>query len=45
LSTRHFTPITDAIVTPAHDRVSFKEEIVVVNLACALFYAPNSSRA
>ncbi len=45
LSTRHFTPITDAIVTPALDGVSFKEEIVIVNLACALFYAPNTNGA
>lgn len=45
LSTRHFTPITDATVTPAFDGVSFKEEIVIVNLACALFYAPNTRSA
>jgi len=43
LSTRHFVPITDATVTPAHDGASFKEEIVIVNLACALFYAPHIS--
>ncbi len=45
LSTRHFTPITNAIITPAIDGVSFKEEIVIVNLACALFYAPHTSGA
>ena len=43
LSTRHFTPITDATVTPALDWVSFKEAVVIVNLACALFYAPHPS--
>lgn len=41
LSTRHFTPVTDAVVTPAHDCPSFKEEVVILNLACALFYAPH----
>lgn len=40
LSTRHFTPITDAVITPANGGPSLKEKAVILNLACALFYAP-----
>jgi hypothetical protein len=39
LANRQFTPVTDATITRAGDGVSFKEEIVIVNLACTLTYA------
>ena len=45
LASRHFTPVTDAVITPAHDGSPFQEGIIVVNLACALFYAPDTSGA
>jgi len=35
VASRHFTPVTDAVITCASDGSSFHEEIVIVNLACA----------
>jgi hypothetical protein len=43
LASRHFTPVTSAVITRASDGLVFREEIVIVNLACTLFYAPKVS--
>lgn len=43
LSSRHFVPLTDAAITPAGTGTMTKEPLVVVNLARALLYAPNTS--
>jgi hypothetical protein len=45
LSSRHFAPMTDATITAAHGRGhSWREPVVLVNLARALLYAPNPRR-
>jgi hypothetical protein len=42
LSSRHFVPLTDAVITPSDTGMMTEEPLVVVNLARALFYAPNT---
>ncbi len=43
LASRHFIPLTDAEITPAHKGPQSRERLVVVNLACTLLYAPKTS--
>ena len=45
LASRHFIPITDAVITPAHGGAAFREPLIIVNLVCALFYAPHAAGA
>ena len=42
LSSRHFVPLTDAVITPSATGMMTEEPLVIVNLARALFYAPNT---
>ena len=42
LASRHFIPLTDAVITPAHEGPALREPLVIVNLVCALFYAPHT---
>ena len=42
LSSRHFVPLTDAAITPSDTGMMTEEPLVIVNLARALFYAPNT---
>jgi len=42
LASRHFTPVTDAVITRAFDGFAFPEPIVIVNLACTVLYAPHA---